>query len=493
MEAVTSLRPIGFLDREIAFMEDAALPASLAPHAQPTPASSPSQQALDSAAPPSRRQRVELFSRAILMGALVGLLATAFRFTLECAEKFRVQVVPLLYDWGFGGWLLLLAGVGVLVWSAAELVRRLAPESAGSGIPHIKAVLDHRTVFRSLRLIAVKFTSGLLGIGAGLALGREGPTVQMGAALGIRVFDWWPPKKAAYREAAIIGGGAAGISAAFNSPLAGVTFALEEMQVFASHSAFLAALIASLVADTISRFFLGELPVFQVSLEGRPGISSLPHCLFIGLVMAGLGILYSHSLLGLVAFMKRVGRRGWWVLWGFVCLALSLVLWIDPRVAGGGFAMTEAMFEGSIGWQVLSIVLVVRFVLSLASYGLATAGGIFAPMLLLGGLAGMILGQLAQQWQVPYAPEPLVWSLVAMAAFFSAVVRCPLTAIVLLVEMTGIYTLVLPLMCGAFMAAFTASLLGPPPIYDELLRRNYPSPAQGGSMQEELAEKVPAN
>jgi len=428
----------------------------------------------------TRKLRISLFARSVVLGCLVGILATAFRFLLETAESFRQMLHQHLQNWGIWGSLATTLCLGLGVGASVALVRWFCPEASGSGIPHVKAVLRLLIPFRAVRVILVKFFSTVLGIGSGLALGREGPTIQMGAAVGELTTRLWPANLPDFRAAMIIGGAAAGLSAAFNAPLAGVTFALEELQVFTNHSAFLSALVASMVADTISRLCLGDLPVFDVVLEKHPGLSGLPHCFAIGLAMGILGGLFHRSLIASTQWFDRAPRWCWFLLFVAITLSLAGLLVWDPMVLGGGLGLTEVLLKQPLPLATLLGYLALRWFLSVGSFALGGSGGIFAPMLLLGGLAGMSLGHLAHRWGIPHSPEPLIWCLVSMAGFFAAVVRCPLTSIVLMVEMTGIYELALPLMCGSFTAAFVAELQGIEPVYDVLSRWRYPDPRPQG-------------
>ncbi len=215
-------------------------------------------------------QRRHIVVKAIIVGVLVGVLASAFRLGLEAAEHWRVHYIA-----GLDGWrgLLLTLGLGagggaLAVW----LVRRFAPHAAGSGIPHLKSVLRREAEPEWKRMLPVKFFGGLLGIGGGLALGREGPTVQMGAGVGHAVSEMFKVRKGEGERRALMSAGAgAGLAAAFNAPLAGLIFVLEELHGSFTPVMFVAAFLASVSGDVVARLIAGELPVFHFAEMATPG------------------------------------------------------------------------------------------------------------------------------------------------------------------------------------------------------------------------------
>jgi CIC family chloride channel protein len=416
------------------------------------------------------RERWTLFPRAALIGLVGGLVAVAFRVALEAGAARRMALSEWSQKHLWFGFLLSVAVTLAAVGGAVWLVRRFAPETAGSGIPHIKAVLAGNANLRDLRVLLVKFASGVIGIAGGLALGREGPTIQMCAAVGQRISKLWKVDSPEYRESLIICGCAAGLSAAFNAPLAAVVFALEELEVTFTHGALFAAVVASLVADMVVRLTIGELPVFQIRVSVVPSAGQLHYFLAIGIVGGLVGVLFTRMLILTLARVRAADRSKWRVFFAAVVVLIGLVGVVEPRAIGGGLILTDNLLDNRIPlWPVVSF-FALRFLLTVVSYSLDTAGGIFAPLLLVGGLLGNALGALAAKAHLVHSPDPVVWTITGMVSIFSAVVRCPLTAIVLLVEMTGYYPLVLPLLCASFVAAGVADLFGIEPVYDLLGR-----------------------
>jgi chloride channel protein, CIC family len=431
-----------------------------------------------------RRRR--LAPRAALVGALAGLLAAAFRLLLEACDRWRdalfryAHTLPLPL-----GLALALGTCGVAAGAALWLVRRFAPETAGSGIPHLKAVLHRLRGMKGGRVLVVKFLSGTLGLGAGLALGREGPTVQMGGAIGQLVSRRLRSRTRESR-ALIAAGAGAGLAAAFNAPLAGVIFVLEELRRDFAAGALTAAFIASVCADVVARLVMGQEPVFRVANLPVPPLSSLPLFFLLGLLAGGLGVAFNRSLLASLRLFERVAKWPAWLPAALVGVAIGVVGWFAPEAIGGGGRMVVTTLAGRMTLYPLLAFLVLRFGLTIFSYGTGTAGGIFAPLLVLGAQAGLLVGILGQALSGGATASPSTFAVVGMGALFAAIVRAPLTGIVLILEMTENYQLMLPLLAACFAAYALADLLHDEPIYEALLERDL----LRGQAREEPAETL---
>jgi CIC family chloride channel protein len=270
--------------------------------------------------------------RSLLVGLFAGLVAVAFRGALAEADNLRDGLIIFVHAhplWAFP-LPLMLGALGAA--TAVYLVRRFAPEASGSGIPHVKAVLHGLSAMAWQRVLAVKFLGGLTGIGAGLALGREGPTIQMGAAVGQMVSGWFSctPRE---RRTLIAAGAGAGLAAAFNAPLAGLVFVLEEVQRDFSPGVFTATLIASGVADVTTRLLLGQLPVFHVRIGSIPSLSMLPFALLLGAVAGLLGVAFNRGLVRSLDLFEHLRRWPSWLTGGLVGLAVGAVAIFAPFAA----------------------------------------------------------------------------------------------------------------------------------------------------------------
>ncbi len=420
------------------------------------------------------RQRLRLLPRALLLGVFSGLMAVAFAKTMDAGEKLRLALLDSTAD-HFDRWGVALsiafsvATISLAVW----LVRFFAPAAAGSGIPHLKGVLLGYRSMVWYRVLWVKFVGGVIGVTGGLTLGREGPTVQMGGALGQMLGSRYH-SDALEKRSLIAAGAGAGLSAIFNAPLAGVVFVLEELQGSFTPLVFFAALIASMTADVLSRGFMGQNPVFHVTVTSIPDLASLHLFLMLGILAGVLGVLFNRALL---TTQRLTEARSRWLLvskcvsWGVI---IGLIGWWMPEVCGGGQPLVQRILSGREHFDLwmLAFLFGLRFLLTMGSYGTGAAGGIFAPLLVLGALLGLWIGELGQEWFPLVAPEPLTVAVAGMAAYFTAIVRAPLTGIVLIVEMTGNYSLILPLFTACFSAYVIAEWWPNVPIYEALLERD---------------------
>lgn len=416
-------------------------------------------------------QRRRLFPRAALVGLLAGIVAVAFRAMLAAGDALRNALLMWAHGMPRWGWLfpVIFGMLGALL--AVTLVRRFAPETSGSGIPHLEAVL-HR--FRELdwrRVLPVKFVGGVLAIGSGMALGREGPTVQMGGAVGDAVADWL---RAPARERLTLtaAGAGAGLAAAFNAPLAGLVFVLEEAQRDFRPVVFGAAFLAAAAADVVARLASGQLPVFAVPSYPVPPLSALPIFAILGLAAGLLGVVFNWSLLRTIDGFARLSGRANLAAVALVGALIGVAGWFSPLAVGGGHDLAETVLAGHVALALIPAWLVVRFVLTLASYGTGAPGGIFAPLLVLGALLGLAIGQAAHAVAPDVLPQPAIVAVVGMAAAFTAIVRAPLTGVVLIIEMTGNYEQMLPLLVSCFCAYAVAEYLRSLPIYEALLERD---------------------
>ena len=418
-----------------------------------------------------RQQRRRLFPRAALVGLLAGLVAIAFRAVLAAGDNVRNALLTGAHRYPFFGWILpvLFSAIGASL--AVFLVRHFAPEASGSGIPHLEAVLHRYRELDWKRVLPIKFVGGALAIGGGLALGREGPTVQMGGTVGAAVSSWL---KAGTRERLILmaAGAGAGLAAAFNAPLAGVIFVLEEVQKDFRQAVFGSVFIAAAVADIVARFASGQLPVFRIPSYPVPALMALPAFAALGVLAGLLGVVYNRSLIGTLKLYAKVPPKLGLLTVALVGAAVGLVAWFSPAAVGGGHHLAETFLAGHTELAVIPLWFLLRFVLSMASYGTGAPGGIFAPLLVLGALIGLGVGEITHLLFPHLVPVPAIFAVVGMAAYFTAIVRAPLTGIVLIIEMTGNYAQMLPLLVACFCAYIVAEGMGELPIYENLLERD---------------------
>lgn len=418
-----------------------------------------------------RQQRRWIFPRAALVGAAAGLVALAFRAALTGMDALRNGMIEWAQDFPSWGWLLptLFTALGAEI--SVFIVRRYAPEASGSGIPHLEAVLHRLRKLEWKRVLPVKFFGGIIAIGGGLALGREGPTVQMGGAVGDALSHFL--KVSARERLTLISAGAgAGLAAAFNAPLSGLVFVLEEVRRDFQPIVFGAAFVAAVIADIIARIGAGPFPVFRVPSYPTPPLPSLFFFAILGIAAGLLGVLFNRSLLFGVNTYARLPSRFIVPTAAVIGGLIGLIGWFSPLTIGNGHALAESALKGELLLAAIPLFFLVRFLLTAASYSTGAPGGIFAPLLVQGALVGLGIGQLAHNLMPDVVPLPAVFAVVGMAAYFTAIVRAPLTGIMLIVEMTGNYAQMLPLLVSCFCAYAVAEFLKDVPIYEALLERD---------------------
>jgi CIC family chloride channel protein len=405
-----------------------------------------------------------------LLGGLAGLIVALFRLAIVQADHWRGVAIDRAHTWGVPGFLAVVGTAVAMTAVAAWLVRRFAPRAAGSGIPDVEAMVRGELPPKSLRLLPVKFLGGLLSMAPGLALGREGPSVEMGAVLGGvlgRAFRrHWPDCRAL-----IAAGGGAGLATAFNAPIAGAVFVLDEIfRRFEVRSA-IATIGASAGAIAVARWLLGQEPDFKVPPIPYQSLHNIPLYLVVGVLAGFLGIAYNRATLGALSVADRLGRWPVELRAGLIGAGVGILAWFMPQVVGGGESLTEQVLNGVWVPAVLPLIFGLRFILGAVSYAAKTPGGLFAPLLVLGASFGQLLGAFFHYCAPQLAPHPHTFAIVGMAAFFTAAVRAPLSGIVLVTEMTAGFPLLLPMLVASFAALVVPTLLRDPPIYDTLRER----------------------
>jgi chloride channel protein, CIC family len=404
---------------------------------------------------------------ALIVGAAAGFVGAIFRLTLQQADHLRDALIAWAQGEKLAGFLIVVATCAAAALISAWLVRRFSPQASGSGIPYVEAVLNEEIPQAPLHVIWVKFCGGVLAIGSGLALGREGPSVQMGASVAHLVANIcrreWPDCRVL-----LAAGAGAGLATAFNAPLAGAIFVLEELvRRFELHIA-VAALGASAAAIAVARMFLGAAPDFHVEALAYSSVEAQPLLFLLGAVAALAAIAYNRALLKAIAAAERLARLSVELRAGLIGAAVGTLAWCAPSVVGGGDAITQRSLIGAETLSVLPLFFLLRFVLGTVSYAAGTPGGLFAPLIALGAQLGLFFGLLCRLAFPEVDIQAEGFAVVGMAAFFTGVVRAPLTGIVLVTEMTANATMLLPMLVACFPAMLVPTLLRETPIYDSL-------------------------
>lgn len=408
---------------------------------------------------------------AALVGALAGLSAVLFRLAVEGTEAWREQATSMLWrEHHLSGLIVMLLGGAVCGALASWLTQTFCPEAAGSGIPHVKAVLVTGRHLRSWRLIATKVSAGLLSLGVGMSLGREGPTVHIGAA-SAEAFSGMVRLPSRVRRSLIAAGAGAGLAAAFNAPLAGFLFIMEELRRDMSRGTYGTALVASLASVSVTRLLLGYESVFTLSDPGPLRLTSLPALIIVGLLAAPVGLAFNTLLLKSTARPRFRVAQG--AVAGALCGVLALLL---PQATGGGNGLTLTLLQGndmaSLVWSHLLLLLVVKLMFTVFCYATGVPGGFFAPLLTMGAVLGALTSVLLQTTMPVITPTPERLAVIGMAAVLTAAVRAPLTGVVLIVEMTGQYHTLFSLLVASLVAYAACETVRSEPIYEALLERD---------------------
>lgn len=411
-----------------------------------------------------------------IVGTLAGLVGVAFEKAvnavvsqrlsmLATVEKHWVLVFPLAFILSA-----LLAMVGYY------LVRRFAPEASGSGIPEIEGALEELRPVRWWRVIPVKFVGGMGALGAGMVLGREGPTVQLGGNIGRMVLDIFRMKSTEARHSLLATGAAAGLSAAFNAPLAGILFIIEEMRLQFRYSviSIKAVFIGVIMSSIVFRIFNGEGAVIEVGKLANAPVNTLWLYLLLGMLFGVVGVLFNTLIFRTQDMFQRLhggNMRKVLIIGGVLGGICGVLGVIEPEAAGGGFNLIPIAAAGNYTVGMLLFIFLTRVVTTLLCFGSGAPGGIFAPMLALGTLLGTAYGMASASLFPAYHLQAGTFAIAGMGALFAASVRAPLTGIVLVLEMTDNYQLILPMIITCLGATLLAQFLGGKPLYSSLLAR----------------------
>jgi CIC family chloride channel protein len=263
-------------------------------------------------------------------------------------------------------------------------------------------------------------------------------------------------------------GAGAGLATAFNAPIAGAIFVLEELVRRFETQIAIAALGASATAMVVARIFLGDVPELQV--VPLPYLSALANLVFVVLgIVAGLAaVAYNRAILGSLGLIDGFKRRPIEMRAAIIGGLVGIVAWFAPNLVGGGEELAQHSMDGAFLPGILGFVFLLRFVLGPVSYAAATPGGLFAPLLALGAQIGLLCFAVAQYFHLDFGVSSTAFAVIGMAAFFTGVVRAPVTGIVLITEMTGSLSVLLPMLGACFTAMLIPTLLNSPPIYTSL-------------------------
>jgi len=410
-------------------------------------------------------KRLPVLYKSILVGLSVGIVTSLYRLTLMRAEDFSFALYEMLRA-HLAFVPLAFIALGISGYFVGWLTSHF-PMIRGSGIPQVKGIIMGYFKDRWLGTLIAKFIGGTLAIAAGLSLGREGPSIQLGACIAQGIGDRLGDSRTE-KKILMASGASAGLAAAFNAPLAGAVFALEEIFKYFSPIILLSTMAAAVVADFVSKMIFGVSPVFHFNITGNIPLSAYWLLFLMGAVLGAGGALYNAVLISTQRLFQKIpwlNERTRLILPFLLAGILGLIF---PVVLCGGHAVIGQLQPGT-GIPLLLLILAVKFTFSMISFGSGAPGGIFFPLLILGATIGAIFGSLATQ---SFGVDPSLFYnfiILAMAGYFTAIVRAPITGIILLVEMTGSFTHMLSLTIVSVVAYVVADLLKSEPIYESML------------------------
>lgn len=423
---------------------------------------------------PTESQR--LFALTVAVGLACGLAAVAFHFSIHFAESMLVDRALRAEGRSWLIWGVVTPTLGGLV--VGLLLKYVVPNARGSGVPQVKAAYASRVPKIPLRDAVGKLVISSLQIGSGASLGREGPTVQICSGLASKLAQLARLSPRNQRRLMPVGA-AAGIAAAFNAPIAAVTFTIEEVVGQLDQTVLSGVIVAAALAAVIERSVLGTHPVFNVPQAfGLPDARSLLVYAALGLAAGVLSVAFTESILRL----RRGFRAQRWVpdwaqpaVGGVVtgCLTVGVLYWLGVGgINGGGYRVVEQSLSGHLPLRVLLVLCGAKLLATVFSYSSGGAGGIFAPSLFMGAMLGGAFGAL-DQWLFDHGDAALgAFALVGMGATFCGTIRAPMTSVLIIVELTSGYGLILPLMIANMSAYALARYLRPTPIYEALLEQD---------------------
>ena len=422
---------------------------------------------------PSEQGRLLLLT--IVIGGVCGLTAVLFHVAIQAAERLFIDRA---FDAGPGRWAFWVIATPTLGALLCGIVLDRMPSARGSGVPQVKVVYTLNSGRLRLRDAVAKFLISTVQIGTGSSLGREGPTVYICSAIASTVGRWFAVSPVSLRRLIPVGT-AAGIAAAFNAPIAAVTFTIEELVGDLDQTMLSGVVVAAALAAVIERTVLGTDPVFSsVQPYELSHTSSLLTYALLGVTAAVVARVFTGGILWFRAAFRRLTSVPTFAhpaIGGLFtgCLAVVALLLVNSRgVTGGGYDTLAAALGGKLGVDVLLVLCALKVAATITSYSSGGSGGVFAPSLFIGGMLGGAFGHLDRIALGHADAETGAFALVGMGAVFAAVIRAPITSILIIFEMTDGYGLILPLMIANSTAYLLARRGDRKSIYEALIEQD---------------------
>jgi len=414
---------------------------------------------LDRVAELRQREGQVFLVLALVIGALTGLGVVAF---IVLTERMGMRLYPV----GGAPWRRLLfpvvgsLGIGFLLY-------RHFPDARGSGVPQTKAALFAREGRITMRTVLGKFLCTSATLASGIPLGREGPSVQVGAGIGSALGRLLGLRTEQVKKLIPVGAAAA-IAAAFNTPLAAVLFSLEEIMGDLHAPVMGAVVLASATAWMVLRVFLGDHPLFKVPQYQLVSPAEFAVYAVLGVAGGVVSVIFTKLLLGMRARFLRFPSKTVWFQPVVGGLVVGVMGWFVPQVLGVGYGYVGDALNGNMAFKMMLFLVVLKLIAVTTSYASGNAGGIFGPALFIGAMLGGTVGTVAHHLFPAYTATPGAYALVGMGAVFAGIVRAPMTSVLMIFEMTQDYAVIVPLMIANLVSLFIASRLQHDPIYEAL-------------------------
>ncbi|MDO1605699.1 ClC family H(+)/Cl(-) exchange transporter [Lactobacillus sp. YT155] len=416
-----------------------------------------------------QNSNIPFIIKGAAIGLITGFVVSLFRLSIQVLLSQMTNLFNLTHQHPLS-WLILVAVI-LMIWIITSQLIKSDSNIKGSGIPEVEGQLMGEVELNWFSVLWKKFTAGVLSIGSGLFLGREGPSIQLGGAIGQGTAELLHAKSVE-RRVLIASGAAAGLSAAFNAPMAGTLFILEEVYHNFSPLVWLSALASSLTANFVSANIFGLTPVLNLHHNQNFPLKYYGLLIVVGIVLGILGRLYQKLTLLMPHLYELFLRRIPHYYFGIVPLLLLIPIgYWAPNLIGGGNSLILNLPHQHITIILIVGIFLLRLFFSVVSYGSGLPGGIFLPILTLGALIGGGLGMAFNQ--LGLLPKEYIVSLVifSMAGYFAGIGKAPFSAIILITEMVGNLSHLMPLAVVALISYITVDSLGGAPIYESLLQK----------------------
>lgn len=431
---------------------------------------------------PGQSKLIRNLFAAICVGLFTGLIVGCFRWIIDQTLAGLAFIYPLMSQHPV--YLIpYIIGTLIICWLLGKVIRPELQNLVGSGVPQIEAVMLDINQLPWWSILWRKFVGGLLAICPGLFLGREGPCIEMGAMVGqglaTQVFHLDKDDQRLLLSCGV----AAGLSAAFSAPIAGTLFLLEEITFQFKAKTAVTALAAAIVSDLVTIVFFGTKPCLYLPIKGLLPMSAYLPLIVVGLILGIFAYVYQYVILtlpSLYGHLKLIPRHYHSIV--PLLLVIPIGLW-KPIILGGSHNLINYLVKGNFAHlatagsgallTLAAVMLLVRFVFSMVSYGSSVPGGIFMPILVLGALFGVVFAVVMIQWHLVPATNYINIVVICMTAYFGAIEKAPFTAVTLLTEMVGSVEQIFPMLLVIFITYVVNDWLGGRPIYSALRLQIY--------------------